>query len=124
LKFLIDNALSPRLSIALRSAGHDAVHVRDYRMQAALDEEILERAAREGRILVTADSDFAMLLALEGGREPSVILVREPTVVRPDQYTGLLLANLPVLESSLERGCIIVFKAGRIRVRQLPISED
>lgn len=36
MRFLADNALSPRLA----AAGHDAVHVRDYGMQAASDDEI------------------------------------------------------------------------------------
>lgn len=40
MRFLVDNALSFRLALALREAGHDAVHVRDYNMQAAMDPEI------------------------------------------------------------------------------------
>jgi predicted nuclease of predicted toxin-antitoxin system len=54
-RFLIDNALSPVLAERLRTAGHDAVHVRDYELQAASDDEIFERAQQEQRVIVSDD---------------------------------------------------------------------
>ena len=47
MKFLVDNALSPILAHGLQQAGHDAIHVRDYGLQAAADDEIFERAKQE-----------------------------------------------------------------------------
>jgi len=121
-KFLIDNALSPEVASLLCKAGHDAVHVRDYGLHAAEDPVILERASLEERILVSADTDFATLLAVTRKAKPSFILFREPDVIRARDYVGRILVSLPLLESELEAGCVVVFRHGRIRVRNLPFG--
>ena len=124
MKFLVDNALSPILEERLRESGHDAVHARDYGLQAAPDDEIFERAKNEARIVVSADTDFGTLLALRREREPSVILLRNERGRHPEEQAVLLLANLPTLSATLQRGCIAVLEDSRIRVRSLPIGGE
>ncbi len=121
MRFLIDNALSPQLARQLSEAGHDAVHVRDLGIQHVSDEEIFERAERDGRVVVSADTDFGTLLASRRQRSPSVVLFRRGTQRRPGEQVDLLLANLAAIEVSLVAGCIAVFEPERIRIRALPL---
>lgn len=122
MRFLIDNALSPLVAERLTANGHEAAHVRDYDLQAASDEEIVERARAEDRIVVSADTDFATLLALRRAQQPSFLLFRRGTERRPEQQAALLLANLPALEQDLLEGAIVVLEPGRVRIRKLPIG--
>jgi predicted nuclease of predicted toxin-antitoxin system len=121
LRLLIDNALSPAVADELKQAGHDAVHVRDYGLQAAPDDEIFDRAATEHRVVVSADTDFGTLLAARQATAPSVILFRHGSERRPADQVARLVANLPQLESSLDDGSIVVIEPARVRIRSLPL---
>jgi predicted nuclease of predicted toxin-antitoxin system len=122
MRFLVDNARSPLVAEGLRQAGYDASHVRDRGLAAAEDEAIFEVAAREDRVVVSADTDFGTLLALRQDTRPSVVLLRRVSQRRPADQVALLLANLPNLKDASTQGSIVVFVEDRIRVRTLPIG--
>jgi len=110
MKFLIDNALSPMIAEGLCKAGYDAVHVRDYGLQDAMDEVILERSTDEDCVLISADTDFGTLLALYKKRRPSFILFRKGTSRRSENQVELILKNLVAIHKPLIEGSVVVFE--------------
>jgi predicted nuclease of predicted toxin-antitoxin system len=121
-KFLIDNALSPQLARGLSAAGHDAIHVRDRSLGAAEDEIIFDVAHAEGRVIVSADTDFGSLLAERQDSKPSFILFRR-VADEPHQQLAILLANLSAILEPLENGSVVVIEQHRIRIRPLPFTK-
>lgn len=69
MRFVVDANLSPRVADLLTEAGHDAVAVRHLGLQDALDDEILDLALNDDRIIISHDTDFGTLLAVR--RRPS-----------------------------------------------------
>lgn len=63
LKFYTDKHVPKSVSVELRKRGIDAVRCEEVGMGDASDEEHLEYAAREGRIIVTFDKDFKRIHA-------------------------------------------------------------
>jgi predicted nuclease of predicted toxin-antitoxin system len=121
MKFLIDNNLSPRVAAGLAQAGHDAAHVREYGMAAAPDDAVLARARDEDRVLVSADTDFGLLLAVSGAVSPSVLLIRRISERRADQIVAIILANLAPVADDLVSGAVVALGDNWVRVRPLPI---
>lgn len=122
MKLLIDNALSPIVANRLREAGHDAVHVRERNLQAASDAEILAVAEQEGRVIVSADTDFGTLLTLRSKRQPSFLLLRRQRDLGPSVTASLLIDTLPRITADLESGAVVVVSDDRIRIRALPVK--
>lgn len=122
MRLLIDANLSPRVAVALGKAGLESVHVRDVGLLTATDRSILDHAAANALVIVSADSDFGELLAASrGATRPSVVLLRSADRLTPDEQAALLAANLPVVADDLEAGAVVTIARGRMRIRSLPI---
>lgn len=63
IRVLIDQGLPLSLTSTLKELGWDAVHVREFGMKSAPDEEIIALAARESRVCITLDRDFPQAIA-------------------------------------------------------------
>ncbi|MGH3770245.1 MAG: DUF5615 family PIN-like protein [Pseudonocardiaceae bacterium] len=64
MRFLVDANLSPRVAARLCDGGCEASHVQDHGLLNADDEKILHYALDTGHVIISADSDFATMLAL------------------------------------------------------------
>jgi predicted nuclease of predicted toxin-antitoxin system len=120
-KLLLDANLSPQTRDGLKAAGHQAVHVADVNLLHADDEVILAYAAEHELVLVTADHDFAALLALRNATRPSVVHLRGVADQPPAVHLALLVDNLTSITDDLEAGAIVSLSPTRLAVRQLPI---
>lgn len=121
MRFIVDSPVSPFVARGLADEGHEACHVRDYKMESASDEDILARALAEDRIIVSADRDFGTLLAFSGATRPSVILFRGRQHAHPTVQLRMILASLEQIGDDLDAGCVLVFREDQRRVRRLPI---
>jgi predicted nuclease of predicted toxin-antitoxin system len=120
-RLLVDANLSPRVAKALGATGHDVVHVADLGMHSAKDDQILDRAALDDRVIVSSDTDFGTLLARRNTAKPSFVLLRHINDLTPSDQTALLLHNLPAVELELLSGAVVTITRDRMRVRALPI---
>ena len=122
MRLLVDANLSPRIVQTLREHGHEAVHVIDVDLATATDAEIVAHADEEGFVIVTADSDFPMLVALRRTASPSIVLLRQVAELPPNEHARLLIANLPAITNDLQRGAIVSLTPDRLRIRDLPLG--
>ena len=67
MKILLDTCVWGGVAQELRAAGHEVVWTGDWQEDPG-DDEILERAHKEGRVLVTLDKDFGELAIVHSDR--------------------------------------------------------
>jgi predicted nuclease of predicted toxin-antitoxin system len=122
MRFLLDNNLAPRLAELLRAAGHDVVHVRDIGLGSATDTVVIDEAHAQGRVLISADTNFGTLLARTHATTPSFLLIRRASGRRASDQAAIILSNLNVVQADLDAGAIVVLGEATLRIRRLPIG--
>jgi predicted nuclease of predicted toxin-antitoxin system len=73
----------------------------------------------EQLVVVTADSDFASMLALSGASRPSVVQLRGVAELPPATHLRLL-DNLRAVTEDLDQGAVVSLSPVRLAVRRLP----
>jgi predicted nuclease of predicted toxin-antitoxin system len=100
----------------LRSSGHDTAWIIET-SPGAPDETILQRANREGRIVLSADLDFGELTVRHELAAAGILLLRIGTLP-PGDVLPFFQLHWPRIEPQLA-GCLVVLNARGIRVRPL-----
>jgi predicted nuclease of predicted toxin-antitoxin system len=121
MKFLLDMGISPKTAAYLRGIGHEALHLQEEGLGRLSDFLILEKAQKDGLILVTHDLDFGDLLAASRAGLPSVILFRLRNM-HPERVNLHLGEIISHCENDLKKGAIITVSEGGFRIRNLPLG--
>ena len=120
MRFLIDMPISPLLVELLEAEGHSAIHAAHIGLAQASDEEIIAQARKESRTIVTADLDYARLLALVGSSSPGIVLFRGGNYSEKEML-GLMKRVLSTMPSDQLLDSVVVVDKKSIRRRRLPI---
>lgn len=121
MRFLVDMSLAVRVAEWLRAEGHDAVHLRDQKLDRLPDEAVFAKAVDEGRIVVTCDLDFGEIVAFSGGKKVSVVVFRLADA-RPARVITRLAKVVAESGPALDGGAIVVVEELRHRIRHLPVG--
>jgi predicted nuclease of predicted toxin-antitoxin system len=115
-KFLADECCDAGIVASLRAAGHDVSYVPE-RQASITDDEVLQTAFREGRILLTEDKDFGELIYRLKKPACGIILIRIDVQERDEKC--------PRLEALIEKhgdrlpGHFVVVDLDKYRFRPL-----
>jgi predicted nuclease of predicted toxin-antitoxin system len=102
MKFLVDAQLPRRFANWLNEAGHDALHTLDLpKKNLTSDSELVTRATRDGRIVISKDADFVQTFLVTG--EPQLLLISTGNITNAE-LEKVLRANLSGIESAFASG--------------------
>jgi predicted nuclease of predicted toxin-antitoxin system len=120
MRFLADESCDFAIVRALRGAGHDVEAITEL-APASEDFQVIERAVRESRVLLTEDKDFGQLVYAGGHASSGVVLVRFPVESRP-VLPAILLEMVRQLGSRLKFS-FVVLTPRKIRIRDPHLPE-
>ena len=113
MKLLLDTCVWGGVLNTLIDLGHDAVWAGHWSEDPG-DEEILEIAHQEHRILITLDKDFGELAIVRG--KPHSGIVRLVNLASRQQGVACRRV-LELYENDLQSGAIVTVEPGRVRIR-------
>jgi predicted nuclease of predicted toxin-antitoxin system len=88
-------------------------------MQRSVDQELMDIAYKERRIMLTEDKDFGWLAFVAHAENAGVVLIRFPAKTRRTLATSVAQV---VTERGMElEGAFVVLRPGSVRISRSPI---
>jgi predicted nuclease of predicted toxin-antitoxin system len=113
MKVILDTCVWGGVRQALSAAGHDVIWAGDWDEDPG-DDEILAKAYREGRVLITLDKDFGTLAFLHGRPHAGILRLVNLTT---QQQTIVCLSVLQRHSAMLQAGAVVTAELDRVRIR-------
>ncbi len=117
MRFKMDENLPVELADMFREAGHDAVTALDQDLMGSRDSDLASLCKREGRVIVTFDTDFADIRTYPPGAYPGLVVFRLNSQAR-GRVLEIGTRLLKVLSGADISGQLRIVEESRIRVRQ------
>jgi predicted nuclease of predicted toxin-antitoxin system len=101
MKFLIDAQLPRRFCLWITAAGHEALHTLDLPSRnCTTDNEILDLAEQQDRIVITKDDDFVQSYLLNG--RPAKLLLVSTGNISNAALENVIRTNLAMITGAFE----------------------
>lgn len=116
MKFLVDECCDLSMVTRLRENGHDVVFIPET-TPGITDDEVLDRALLENRVIITEDKDFGDLIYRLGKPAFGVVLLRFHPLDQDNKIETM--CRFADLYSSRLKDNLIVIRSGSVRVKPL-----
>lgn len=113
MRLLLDSCVWGPTRDTLEASGHDVLWAGDWEKDPG-DQEILDRAFRESRVLVTLDKDFGELAVVHGRPHAGILRL---VGFQAREQAAACAAVLREYGEELQRSTLITAEPGRVRIR-------
>lgn len=118
MKFKLDENFAPGVADVFRRRQHDVHTVVDEQLSGASDDNVLNAAVAEGRVLVTLDRDFTSTLRFPISRSAGVVVFQIHYRVSQSLIQRLVEQFLDAVAGQSVTGKLWIVEPGRIRVHR------